>query len=80
MALVAAIQASLASDEPATNQILALIGAKGRDLRMSDMAVIEMLTPLIPIEDSWEHLAWINEALSLIINDLSYEGDIQPIQ
>ncbi len=79
-ALMVAIQVSLASDEPASAQILGIIGDKGRELRMADMDAIELLKPLIPIEDSLEHLAWINEALALIVNDLTYEGDIPPVE
>lgn len=61
-------------------QALEVIGTKGADLMQEDMETIEALSIDFPPDDFVELMAIIDEAVSLIVNDPDYEGDIPPIE
>lgn len=59
---------------------LAIISERGSDLNLVDMREIEALIVDCPLERAAEMQGWIYEALSLIVNDPLYKGDIPPIE
>ena len=59
---------------------LAIISERGSDINLVDMREIQSLIVEFPLERAAELQGWIYEALSLIVNDPLYEGDIPPIE
>jgi hypothetical protein len=61
-------------------QALAIIGEKGLSLSSDDMREIEGLITQIPLDDLPDQSGMIYEALSLVVNDPLYEGDVPPVE
>ena len=58
-----------------SKEISDFLQKRGNDLRADDIDEIETLLALLPVEQYDEVAGWVWEAVALIVNDPSYEGD-----
>jgi len=58
-----------------SKEISDFLQKRGNDLRADDIDEIETMLALLPVEQYDEVAGWVWEAVALIVNDPSYEGD-----
>lgn len=63
----------------AFSQALAIVREKGLSISSADLAEIEYLLTQLDADGAADLIASVFEALSLIVNDPAYSGDIPPI-
>jgi hypothetical protein len=61
------------------DRIFNIIQTKGAAMRSDDLRDIEVMVAEMPTESTHEQEPFILEAISLIVNDPDYSGDIAPI-
>ena len=63
-----------------SDQIIEIIRTKGDTLALDDLHEINMLLVTVDPDDFLDQQGAAYEAISLIVNDPLYEGDIPPIE
>lgn len=63
----------------AYDQAIAIVREKGILISSADLAEIEYLLTQLDADEAADRIASVFEALSLIVNDPLYTGDIPPI-
>lgn len=58
--------------------MLELVRERGDAISRDDLRELDWLTTKLPLEDAFEQRGWVDEAITLIITDPSYAGDITP--
>jgi hypothetical protein len=56
--------------------MLELVRERGDAISRDDLRELDWLTTKLPLEDAFEQRGWVDEAITLIITDPSYTGDI----
>lgn len=61
------------------SQAIAIVRERGLSISAADLAEIEYLLTQLDADEAADRIASVFEALSLIVNDPLYSGDIPPI-